>query len=125
MKRRVVSLVVATMILAALIPAAQASNSDPGGVKGLITGCCFGLRVGADYNQSGTGSRDFVSWFLVGCCCGLRCQEDYTNGKDFHWRDWCPVIPYIGVIFRIWDGIDVMNGKTRSDVQKAYGSEYY
>jgi len=118
---------VAAMILAAVSSVSQAAtvNKDPGGFQGLLTGCCFGLRTGADYNQMGTGNRDFISWFLVGCCCGIRAQEDYKDGKEICFRDWGHIIPYIGVIFQIWDGIDTMNGKVRKDLQQAYGVSYY
>lgn len=125
MKRIAVGLVLAAMILVSMSSVSKAANSDPGGAKGFLTGCCFGLRVGADYNQMGTGNRDFVAWFLVGCCLGLRTQEDYAAGKDFHWRDIGPVIPYIGLIFRVWDGIDTAGCKTRPDLQKTYGVSYY
>lgn len=125
MKKIIVGLVVAMMVLTSLTSVCRAENRDPGGFQGLLTGCCFGLRVGADYNKQGTGNRDFISWFLVGCCCGIRTQEDYTAGKEICFRDWCPIIPYIGIIFRIWDGVDTMNGKVRPDLQKNYGSSYY
>lgn len=127
MKSTLVSMCAAAMILVSVSSVSQAAsvNSEPGGAQGLITGCCFGLRVGADYNQSGTGNKEFVPWFLVGCCFGLRAQEDYVGGKEMSFRDWCPLIPYVGVIFRIWDGIDTMNGKVRKDLQQTYGSSYY
>lgn len=125
MKRIIVGLVLAVMVLTSMPSVSQAANSDPGGVKGLLTGCCFGLRVGADYNQIGTGNRDFVSWYLVGCCFGVRAAEDYRDGKDMCFRDWCRIIPYVGIIFEIWDGVDTAQGVTRTDLQKRYGSSYY
>jgi hypothetical protein len=127
MKKAVVGFVAAAVILASMATAslAASSNPDPGGIKGFLSGCCFGLRTGADYNDIGTGKRDFVSWFLVGCCLGVRTQEDYRDGKDFHWRDIGRAIPYVNVIFAIWDGIDTANCKGRADLQKAYGVSYY
>ncbi len=125
MKRILVGSVVAVLVMTAMLSGAQAANSDPGGVKGLLTGCCFGLRTGADYNDIGTGKRDFVSWFFVGCCCGVRAQEEYRDGKEITFRDWGHIIPYVGIIFPIWDGINTMNGITRAQLQKDYGSQYY
>ena len=108
-----------------IAPMGFSQNHQPGGAKGFITGCCFGLRAGADYNDEGTGDREFVPWFLVGCCLGARTQIDYQAGKDWHWREAGRIIPYVGVVFAIWDGLDTMDGKGRSDYQKAYGSNFY
>jgi hypothetical protein len=127
MKKKIVGYMLAALIFASTLSVSQAatSNKDPGGAKGFFAGCCFGLRVGADYNQQGIGQRDYISWFLVGCCLGLRTQEDYVAGKDFHWRDICRILPYVGVIFQIWDGIDTMGGMERPGLQKNYGASYY
>ncbi|MCF7816976.1 MAG: hypothetical protein K9M54_03750 [Kiritimatiellales bacterium] len=112
------------MVFCAFTPA-QAAEKDKGGVKGFLAGCCFGPRSAGDYNTDGTGSRDYVSWFLVGCCLGERAQIDFAGGKDVQWREWTPLIPYVGIIFRIWNGIDGANGTTRADFAAKYGSTYY
>ena len=125
MNKTLVTLAVAVAILACMAPLAQAANQDPGGFKGFLAGCCFGLRTGADYNELGTGSRDYIPWFLVGVCIGPRTAMDYRDGKDWHWREVCRIIPYIGICFAVWDGVDIMNGKVRSDLQTTYGVSYY
>lgn len=120
--RKVLVMIVATvMIMAVAAPTVQAA----GGVEGFFTGCCFGLRTGADYNDMGTGEREFVPWFLVGLCLGPRTAQDYRDGKDFHWREVGRVIPYVNIVFAIWDGIDISNGKGRADLQQAYPGNYY
>lgn len=125
MKKTLVGLIAAVMLTTALVPVSQAANANPGGFQGFLAGCCFGIRTGADYNDLGTGKREYISWFLVGCCLGVRAQEDYRDGKDWHWRDVGPRLPYIGIIFQIWDGIDTAGGKGRADLQKNYGATYY
>ncbi len=125
MKKTLITLGVALMMAGTMTPLVQAANKEPGGFQGFLSGCCFGLRTGADYNDIGTGDRDFVSWFLVGFCLGPRTAMDYRDGKDFHWRDIGRVIPYVGIIFSVWDGIDIGSGKGRVDLQKAYGVSYY
>lgn len=127
MKKTVACSVAAVIILASMMTNVQAAakNTNPGGFQGFLSGCCFGLRTGADYNDIGTGNREFIPWFLVGCCFGVRAQEDYRDGKEWGFRDVCRIIPYIGVIFQIWDGIDIMNSKGRADLRQAYGEMYY
>jgi hypothetical protein len=119
-------LLAAVVVLAAVAPSAMAqAESASGGFQGFLSGCCFGLRTGADYNDTGTGDRSFVSWFLVGLCIGPRTAMDYRDGKDFHWREILRIIPYVGIVGYIWDGIDIANGKGRTDLQQAYPGNYY
>ncbi len=125
MKKGLGVLLAAVMLTAVVVPFQAASASEPGGFQGFLSGCCFGLRTGADYNDLGTGDRTFVSWFFVGLCLGPRTAMDYRDGKEFHWREVGRVIPYIGVVFAIWDGIDISGGKGRADLQQAYPGNYY
>ncbi len=76
---------------------ASAAPEGRGGFMGFIGGCCFGLRTGGAYNQ----------------------------GKEIHWREWCRLIPLVGLVIGIWDGIDCANGKTTVDFATQYGSMYY
>lgn len=97
MKVITVMLVVA-MAFMVLAPATSAVEGEGrGGLMGFIAGCCFGIRAGGDYNE----------------------------GKDIHWREWCTLIPYVNIVFAIWNGIDGMNGVTTSEYAKEYGSQYY
>lgn len=71
------------------------------------------------------GQRGGFMGFIGGCCFGLRCGLAYNDGKEIHWREWCRIIPYVGYIFGIWDGIDCAGGKTSSDFAREYGQMYY
>lgn len=122
--RKLMAVAVAVVMISTLVvPAVQAAENS--GVKGFFTGCCFGLRVGADYNDNGTGDRDFLSWFFVGVCLGPRTAQDYAQGKDIHWRGIGRLIPYANIVFAVWDGIDVAGGKGRAELQQAYPGNYY
>ena len=124
MKKRFAGILATAMILTTVAPSALAEESG-GGIEGLLAGCCFGIRGAADYNGEGIGDREFLPWLLVGCCLGGRTQIDYVQGKSIHWRDWTPAIPYVGVVFAVWNGIDGFNGITRTDIAETYGSTYY
>lgn len=125
MKRVMIVFVAAVLFMTSMSEVSHAANSEPGGFKGLLSGCCFGHRVAGDYNELGTGKVNFTGWFLVGFCFGIRAQEDYSTGKDMTFRDWGRAIPYVNIVFAIWDGIDGANGLTRSDYQMKFGASYY
>ena len=89
--------VMAAVMLAMSVGSAPAEAQGRGGFMGFIAGCCFGIRAGAAYN----------------------------DGKEIHWREWCGLIPYVGIVFAIWNGIDGANGVTTADYAKKYGSSFY
>lgn len=95
MKKCVGLALVLTAMLAVLPAGAQ--QRGRGGLMGLIAGCCFGPRAAADYNA----------------------------GQEIHWREWCRLIPYVGVVFAIWDGADGYSGRTRDEFSSQYGSTFY
>lgn len=98
MKKVIAGILVLTMVAFSFAPVAQAKTGEGrGGVMGFIAGCCFGMRAGSDYN----------------------------DGKEIHWREWCHLIPYVGLVFALWDGIDGANGTTRADYAEQYGSVYF
>ena len=97
MKKMVASLMIALLVLFAVAPAASAANAERGGFMGFIAGCCFGIRAGNAYN----------------------------DGKEIHFREWCTIIPYVGIVFSIWNGIDGAQGSTTSDLATQYGATYY
>jgi hypothetical protein len=74
--------------------------------------------------STGAGRGGFMG-FIGGCCFGLRCGLAYNEGKEIHWREFCTIIPYVGVVFSIWNGIDCAGGKTASDFATQYGQMYY
>jgi len=96
MKKIVVSLAVCGILLSSVSPS-QAINEQRGGLMGFIAGCCFGIRAGAAYN----------------------------DGKEIHWREWIMLIPYVNIVFAIWNGIDGANGMQTSDYTKKYGAAFY
>jgi len=99
MKKIIAGLLVAAFMLVSVspTPAQAATGEGRGGVMGFIAGCCFGVRAGADYN----------------------------DGKEIHWREWIMLIPYVNIVFAIWNGVDGANGVTRADYAEQYGSTYY
>jgi hypothetical protein len=97
MKKLIACVMVATLVVGTLAPVAQAAEKGRGGVGGFFAGCCLGVRAGLDYN----------------------------DGKSIHWRDWTPLIPYAGIIFSLWNGIDCAGGTTNADFAEQYGSVYY
>ena len=77
MRKVVACILIAVLCLGSLgLPTAQAA--EKGGVLGFLAGCCLGIRVGTQYNE----------------------------GKDIHWREWAPLLPLVGVVVSIWNGID-------------------
>lgn len=97
MKKLIAGILVAAFMLASVSPVQAEKGEGRGGFMGFIAGCCFGIRAGADYN----------------------------SGKEIHWREWVKLIPYVGLVFAVWDGIDGANGVTRADYAEQYGSTYY
>ena len=100
MKKCVASMMVALFVLAAVAPAAQAASKKGdgrGGFMGFIAGCCFGVRAGSAYN----------------------------DGKDLHWREWALLIPFVGWVVAIINGVDGMNGMTTKDMAAQYGANFY
>ena len=68
MKKIAGLVLVLTIVASILTPmSAQAANTDkaPGGMPAFFIGCCFGLRVGTQWNE----------------------------GVDLHWREWATLIP--------------------------------
>jgi len=89
--------IVAVMMFLGSATSSLAINDQRGGVMGFIAGCCFGIRAGAAYN----------------------------DGKEIHWREWVMLIPYVNIVFTIWNGIDGANGMETKDYAKKYGSSFY
>ena len=99
MKKLVARMLVGLFVLMAVAPAASAADkgNGRGGFMGFIAGCCFGIRAGNAYN----------------------------DGKELHFREWCTIIPYVGLVFSIWNGIDCAGGTTTADLASKYGATYY
>lgn len=97
MKKLVASLLIVVLVMLVCAPAASAAEKGRGGMVGFIAGCCFGIRSGAAYN----------------------------DGKDLHWREWCGLIPFVGLVVAIMNGVDSMGGMTTAQLAAQYGSTYY
>ena len=87
----------AALVLGLSSGQAFAINESRGGLMGFVSGCCFGIRTGGEYNE----------------------------GKEVHWRQWLRLVPFVGLVCAIWDGVDGSNGMTTKDYAKKYGSAFY
>lgn len=87
----------AALMLGLSVQPASAINESRGGLMGFIAGCCFGIRAGGEYNE----------------------------GKEIHWREWVTLIPWVNIVFAIWNGVDGANGMSTKDYAKKYGSVFY
>ena len=96
MKKIVVCLLIVAVVAGVAVNS-FAVNPQRGGLMGFISGCCFGIRSGAAYN----------------------------DGKEVHWRQWVRLIPIANIVFAIWDGIDGTNGMTTKDYANQYGAAFY
>jgi len=96
MKKTMAVLLVGLMVLASTGSATYAAEGR-GGFMGFISGFCFGLRAGVDYN----------------------------DGKEIHWREWVRLVPVVNVVIGVWDGVEVAGGLTRAELANRYGSQYY
>lgn len=95
--KKTIACVMAALMLSLSAGSASAINESRGGLMGFIAGCCFGIRAGGAYNE----------------------------GKEIHWREWIMLIPYVNIVFAIWNGVDGANGMSSSDYAKKYGSAFY
>ena len=93
----VLALTLVASVFAPLSAEALNTTREPGGVPAFFVGCCFGLREGTEWNE----------------------------GADLHWREWCTAIPYAGVVFMIWNGIDCSNGMTAHEFAEQNAANWY
>ena len=96
MKKFIAGLLLAVFLMGVASPS-MAINANRGGIMGFIAGCCFGIRTGAAYN----------------------------DGKEVHWRQWGRIVPFVGIVLAIWDGIDGANGVTTKEYAVKYGTIFY
>ncbi len=93
-KNRLVFLLVLGMFLlqALLAPVLLAAPpEEPGGLTPALIGCCLGSRVGYMYNE----------------------------GVDVRMKEWLTLIPYVGIVFHIINVVEVYQGRTWTEVEKA------
>ncbi|HMP72962.1 MAG TPA: hypothetical protein PKE55_06810 [Kiritimatiellia bacterium] len=97
MKKAICFVMVALMLGLGSMTSVQAQQAERGGFMGFIAGCCFGIRTAAAYN----------------------------DGKEVHWRQWLRLVPYVNIVFAVWDGVDGANGVGTADLASRYGSAFY
>jgi len=69
--------------------------------------------------------RGGIMGFIAGCCFGVRAAGAYNDGKEIHWREWVMLVPYVNIVFAIWNGVDGANGTDTKDLAARYGAAYY
>lgn len=97
--KKAIAVLMLLVLVTAMVPTTQAATKGQGrgGFMGFIAGCCFGVRAGAAYN----------------------------DGKEIHWREWVSLIPWVNIVFAIWNGVDGANGVSTGDLAAKYGAVYY
>lgn len=93
----VLCVVILLLTVTSMPSLAKNTNRQPGGVPAFLIGCCWGLRVGTEWNE----------------------------GADLHWREWCMLIPYVNIVLGIWNGIDCYNGITAHEWAAQNGANWY
>ena len=88
----------------------------------LMTGV---LLSTATLTHAAPEGRGGLMGFIAGCCFGIRSGGAYNEGKEIHWREWVSLIPYVNIVFAIWNGIDGANGMSTNDYAKKYGAAFY
>jgi len=85
---------------------------------------CMGTTTfAAQKNVQGRGG---LMGFIAGCCFGIRAAGDYNSGKEIHaLREWLLLVPVVGIVIAVWNGIDRLNGVTKADLAAQYGAMYY
>lgn len=89
----------------------------------LLVVVFFMSSVGIVSAQS-KGRGGFMG-FISGCCFGLRSSGAYNEGKEIHWREWVKLVPFLNIIFAIYDGSEGASGVTTKDLATRYGTMYY
>jgi len=63
--------------------------------------------------------------FVVGCCWGLREGTEWNEGAAMHWREWVRIVPLVGTVIAIWDGVECAQGIKAHDWAKTNGADWY
>ena len=92
-------------------------------IAGLMIAVVLGTTVAPSFAVN--EQRGGVMGFVAGCCFGIRCGAAYNDGKEIHWREWGELIPFVGIVLAIWNGIDGANGMTTKDYVSKYGAAFY
>ena len=93
-------LIIVFLLIISLVPMtayAKVNNRKPGGIGAFFIGCCWGLREGLEYNE----------------------------GADLHWREIAVIIPYVGLVISIWNGVECYKGATAHEWAEQNGANWY
>lgn len=93
--------------------------------KVLVVLLAIAFCSAAPIQTEAAAERGGVIGFFVGCCFGIRNGTAWNEGKDLHFRDWGVIIPFVGWVIAIWNGIDTAGGITSSEMSSMYGSHFY
>ncbi|MDD4870794.1 MAG: hypothetical protein PHR77_09560 [Kiritimatiellae bacterium] len=63
--------------------------------------------------------------FVVGCCWGLREGTEWNEGAGMHWREWVRIVPFVGAVIAVWDGVECYQGIKAHDWAKQNGADWY
>ena len=98
MKKVAIALFVVMFLALVLVPASEAKvTRTPGGIGAFLVGCCWGIREGSEWNE----------------------------GADMHWREWIRIVPIVGFVIGIWDGVECAQGMTAHAWAQKYGANWY
>lgn len=98
MRKSIIIGLVAIVILSLCPVQSEASvQRDPGGIPAFLIGCCWGIRVGTEWN----------------------------DGADLHWREWMRLIPWVNIVIGAWDGIDCYSGIGAKEWATENGANWY
>ncbi len=94
-------------------------------MKKITALCLAGLVAVATMQTAAARDAGGISGGLVGCCFGIRTAAAWNEGKNLELREWIRIIPFVGIVGAIWNGVDGWNGVTTADLRKTAGEQYY
>ena len=89
-----------------------------------VLGITLLLPVATQANGSGRAVGGAPAFF-IGCCFGLREGTMWNEGADLHWREWSTIIPVVGGLVAIWNGIECAQGLTSRQFVEQFGVNWY
>jgi hypothetical protein len=91
----------------------------------LLTAVMLSLGVFTQTSVAAEKGRGGAMGFIAGCCFGIRTAGAYNDGKEIQWREWVLIVPVVGFVFAIINGVEGAQGITTADLAAEYGSTYY
>ncbi|OGV15900.1 MAG: hypothetical protein A3J84_09795 [Ignavibacteria bacterium RIFOXYA2_FULL_37_17] len=98
-------------------------------MKKILLACCmvaFLVTLAPSTSQAkATHEKGGPAAFVVGCCWGIREGSEWNEGAGMHWREWCRIVPFVGFVIAIWDGVECSQGIKAHDWAKQNGADWY